>query len=462
MAFFLTPYLTEYDQTLSADSYIDPIGTLIIWSAFGRQVFKNRVNSVSNDVRNYTLNLFHHFLVRKLVADDAVQLGSSLQQKYGSKEALAFKHACLILLENLFVYSVLRHERLQGAEVQTAGVLGISKARRRWDQASGDPTLVFTHESPGQILVRQLGLGVSGRYKTPLIEMGFFDSDYQYHRLRFQPRWLEAETFISGERDGVLAKVERQAYAFLKASIPTLRHKGELRFRTDVPDKLTKAYALAFSSPTAVGAYARQFWLRQTGLDSGAAGALLTVLEAEGEEPQSAHQVVAQALEQDLPPPERAKLEQIAKIEPFLSDCALLFSLMTSKRDHTIGDVAARWKAFGRGSNALPRLAEQVANAAKLPALKREASDRFARLQRMAKAGDLEAQVRELATYHGHVMRGRGQPAWLTIDAGGKIKVHARTTRRIDPGEWRPGTWQNDYYVPQFRHLVRGLQGAEA
>ena len=64
MAFFLSPYLTEYDESLSGDSYIDPIGTLIIWSAFGRNVFNGRVNSVSNDVRNYTLNLFHHHLVR--------------------------------------------------------------------------------------------------------------------------------------------------------------------------------------------------------------------------------------------------------------------------------------------------------------------------------------------------------------------------------------------------------------
>ena len=56
MTIFLNAYLTEYDDSLSGDSYIDPIGTLIVWSALGRQVFDDRVNSVSNDVRNYTLN----------------------------------------------------------------------------------------------------------------------------------------------------------------------------------------------------------------------------------------------------------------------------------------------------------------------------------------------------------------------------------------------------------------------
>src|SRR6476646_5032715 len=107
MALFLDRYLTEYDESLAGESYIDPVGTLIIWSAFGRQVFSNRVNSISNDVRNYTLNLFHHFLVRKLVDDDGAELSSSLQHKYHSKDALPFKQACLIFLENLFVHSVL-------------------------------------------------------------------------------------------------------------------------------------------------------------------------------------------------------------------------------------------------------------------------------------------------------------------------------------------------------------------
>ena len=177
MTIFLNQYLTEYDDSLSADSYIDPIGTLIIWSAFGRQVFNNRVNSISNDVRNYTLNLFHHFLIRKLVGDDSAVLSRSLQQKYQGKDVLQFKQACLVFLENLFVYSILKHEKTDGMEA--VGILGISNARRRWDKDDGHPVLTFTHEPAGQILVRQLGLGVSGRYKTPLIDIGFFDSSYQ-------------------------------------------------------------------------------------------------------------------------------------------------------------------------------------------------------------------------------------------------------------------------------------------
>ena len=36
----LSHILTEYDDELSGDSYIDPLGVLVIWSAFGQQIFQ--------------------------------------------------------------------------------------------------------------------------------------------------------------------------------------------------------------------------------------------------------------------------------------------------------------------------------------------------------------------------------------------------------------------------------------
>lgn len=38
----LSQYLTEYDEDLSGDSQIDPLGVLTIWSAFGQEIFRNR------------------------------------------------------------------------------------------------------------------------------------------------------------------------------------------------------------------------------------------------------------------------------------------------------------------------------------------------------------------------------------------------------------------------------------
>ncbi|MNY78168.1 hypothetical protein D3C86_2183160 [compost metagenome] len=56
-------------------------------------------------------------------------------------------------------------------------------------------------------------------------------------------------------------------------------------------------------------------------------------------------------------------------------------------------------------------------------------------------------------------MKGRNQSAWLSIEDGTKIKVHARTAAAPQPTNRPPGSWINNYYLPQFISLVNGLQG---
>lgn len=169
---FLDAFLTEYDDSLGSELNVDPLGMQVIWSAFGQRIFRNRVSSISNDVRNYTLNLFNHWLIRQVIHDDAIVLSKALQKVYPSKHDLNFKYACLVLLENLYVYSMIAHQNNKG--VNTIGVLGISKARSNWESTNHNPVLQFSHDPKTYVLVRQTLLGVSGRYKTPLVEMGFF------------------------------------------------------------------------------------------------------------------------------------------------------------------------------------------------------------------------------------------------------------------------------------------------
>ncbi|TYC55215.1 hypothetical protein ETQ85_14435 [Zoogloea oleivorans] len=162
--------LTEFDASASNELNLDPLGLQVIWSAYGQIIFRNRISSISNDVRNYTLNLFNHAVTKALVEDDHVLLGKGLinDKAYASrgKDSTAFKQACLIYLENVFAYAMVEFQAQKG--VETAGVLGISKARRRWDESACNPLLLFSQEARAHMLVRQNSLGVSGRYKTPL------------------------------------------------------------------------------------------------------------------------------------------------------------------------------------------------------------------------------------------------------------------------------------------------------
>ena len=459
MSHFLQTVLTEYDDSLSSDSYIDPVGTLIIWSAFGRQIFRNRINSVSNDVRNFTLNLLHHHLIKKMIEDDKVILNNAFQKIYQSKENLNFKQACLILLENIFVFSILRHE-VSMAGVEAAGILGISNARRRWMNEERSPALIFTHEPAGQILVRQLSLGVSGRYKTPLMEIGFFDSNYHYHKPTYQSRWNEAEKLLDGRSNSLLGRVALEAYKFLEKCVSQPIQSGKLQF-DDVPLELTKAYTRAFASPQVVGNYTKTFWLGQTELDKGAAGALFQMLEET--EDLSPQELVERALEHDLASGEMAKLQQIALLEPFLADCSLLFTLMASRRTQSTDEVATVWAKFDRDATRLPQAAIAVAEHANLPAIKgTAAATRLVQLVAAANAGSLDDQIRAIAIYHGKVMQSRGQVSWLSVDGGGTINVHARTVSLPKPESRSLGSWYNTYYLTQFRSFVHGLRGVVA
>lgn len=138
---------TEYDDSIADDINLDPLGFLTIWSGYGQKIFRNRISSISNDVRSYTLNLFHHYLIRNLIRDDSVILSIALTKAYpGGKDSLAFKQACLIHLENLFVFAHLQNEQ-QGMKWEpqavVSGLLGVSKARRRMG-AGEQVTLTFS------------------------------------------------------------------------------------------------------------------------------------------------------------------------------------------------------------------------------------------------------------------------------------------------------------------------------
>lgn len=457
---FLDKYLTEYDDSLSGESYIDPLGMLIIWSAYGQEIFRNRVNSISNDVRNYTLNLFNHYLVRRLIQDESILLSKRLTDVYGGKDTLFFKYACLLHLENLFTFSILKYEGKGG---DSSGVLGISNGRRRWNEAEGNPRLIFSHDKPGQLLVRQIGLGVSGRYKTPLMEIGYFDGNYHYHLPSAETLWQKAEAFFADNKS--LYALADLLLEYMQEMLSQNSKQPETQF-LDIPKELPSAYAKAFASSGAVGKYARGYWLSVTGLDTGAAGALLAVLDknAKSKQPEDFTPQALMALTDRtaLPEEERQKMEHIEQLEPFLADAILLFSLLTCKKSQPLQAVSERWQAFGRDEQTLLHHAQGLRdNPILLGVVEGAARARLNALLQLADATTLLDQIRLLVDYHGRVMADRGQQPWLMLDDKG-VRVHVRPMRNPLEENWPQGVWYNSYYLPQFKWLVHGYQGGAA
>jgi len=321
----LNEILTEFDETISSELYVDPLGLLVIWSSYGQDIFRRRISSISNDVRNFTLNLFNHAVIRSLIEDDGVVLGKGLRSDpaYGGrgKDSAAFKQACLIYLENAFTYAMIAAQHQK--DVETTGVLGISKARRRWDETQGNPRLLFSHESNAHVLVRQNSLGVSGRYKTPLVEMKFFDGAYDYALPESRPQWEKARAQLLA-KSKPLACLHKLVREHLTELLADVRRIPECNF-SDLPTELKRAFVSAFCSPVVVGAYTRDFWLAVTELNQGAPGALYEVLNQEWtsanqrQERQTADVFAQAAANRLLSADDKTKLEYVRLLEPFLA-----------------------------------------------------------------------------------------------------------------------------------------------
>lgn len=462
--------LTEFDERISSELNLDPLGLQVIWSAYGQKIFRNRISSISNDVRNYTLNLFNHWVTKCIVEDDAVEPDKAVLHDKAfagqGKNSLAFKQACLIYLENVFVFAMVEAEERAQRDVLTAGVLGISKARRRWQETKSQDQLrlFFSPDARAHVLVRQNSLGVSGRYKTPLVEMGFFDGSYDYALPAARPQWQKAQAllFAAGKPLApLLAKVRAHVAELLAGE----RHGPEIGF-SELPMDLKKAFVAAFRSPTHVGTYAQDFWLGVTELDQGAPGALYEVLKqewrADGQlQMRPSAEVFALAAKRpSLTKSERDKIERVRVLEPFLAELDLLFGVMLSAKSQPLAAVLKLWRGLGRDEWTLHRLAADIeADAVMRAQMTGTAAERLDELLELARGNDGQQHVKRLLKYHEKLMAARGQSPWLRLLNGSELKIDVRTHPLPKKDDRSVGAWVHQYYVPQFRNFLSGLRG---
>lgn len=464
----LNKYLTEYDDDLTGDVYIDPLGSLVIWSAYGQEIFQNKVNSISNDVRNFTLNLINHTVIKSLIDDESVVLSTSLKDAIGEKRSLQFKQACLVYLENVYTFSVSNPNVSEG--VTSIGVLGSSKARKAWDEEHGDPIIYFSpKEKEGKkryhLLVRQLGLGVSGRYKTPFSQIGFFENQYDYYCPEAGKVWGEVDALL--KRSALVKNVIAEAREHLIWLIESYTRKAQMPpgvYFSEVPEKLVSAYLKALPNSAVAGQETRDFWLRVTQLNRGAAGALLKELEAlfeNNNEEWSYEGLFQSALKNhELQKKEMRKLADIQIIEPLLAELELLFRLARHRKKHAVEDVIENWELLGRNSNTLPRIVEEIKKTWGVQqVISGTASKRLNQLLLVSSQETVESQLRELLDYHKKIMRVRGQQPWVEITDKDTIKTHTRTAKLPEKEERPLHTWVNSYYIPQFKNLVDGFRG---
>lgn len=452
MNFKLADIITDANKDIASSLYIDPLGMLVIWSSYGEAIFEKRVNSISNDVRNFTVNLMHHGVVQSLVSDSSFVIPEHLKSFVGDKTSSRFAQTCLLHLENIYVFSMLTATE---TNLDTSGILGSNNGRKILEAEDENPKLVFTTNREGQILERQLGLGVSGRYRTPFLELGYFDKYYHYnHDAVSKQRWDEYRLLLA--QKPILQSYFDAAVSYIKSLIKRAESSKsplEIQF-SEIPDNFKNACRLAFSTSGKVGELTRDYWLNVTGLDQGAAGTLLKALRKQSGgaiEPEGIFNVAFN----DENAEEREKLEHVMQVEPFLTRINLLFTLICRQNSQTMRDIESEWLKYGGTNATLADLYKNISDSAK-HVLTGSARHRFEKLSDIAQCQTLREQVAALISYHKSVMHTRGQQPWIEL-RNGTTKLHARPLSPPDPA--KELKWVNSYYLHQFNNLIRGYFG---
>jgi hypothetical protein len=423
------------DPTIVQEGSVDPLGMQVIWTHFGQSIFENKLTTVATDIRNYTANLLHHLVVYELqtkhseVFEQAKHTFPAYANDYDLKAGL------LILLEDIFVFSLMHNKHR--SEVDTHGLLGSHKAEI--EMLSDPQTVWIEAEKTKGILVRQLQLGMIGRYKGPYINMGMLTRTLQYTE-----RWVEIETVVSQWPDG-----NQLVNALVEWLVSLLEHKTGAFIQVTLAEflsqeKLVELY-IASLGKTSVHPALREFWESNLGLDKGAAKAIYQQVGSLG---LSVHPrvILLKSIEQTKG--ENAqKIDRILRLEPFLSGVSQIFYLLTDLSNKHLRDLTEQISQLAEHLK-LDDIIDLCQESPRLKTL-------FTHIKEAGK--DPERLAQKIIEYHAFVMQLRGGGAWIEIQEN-KLKHYiAQKTQYSTEDFLRDGIWYHDYYLSSVGSIYKGL-----
>lgn len=399
---------TDFNEQIVGDTSRDAIGMQAIWSHYGRKIFNNKITSITSDIRNYSINLFNHWVIKNLEDVD----GTFKDQK----------DILIRMLENLFVYSILE------IEGETLGLQGRLRAERNKEE---NKSLIVSEE----LLSSQLRLGVHGRHKTPFTEMDIFN-----HNLEYNPEtWKKIEGIAFSDTQliqlknnicDILIKNKDKIDSLIFSDFPNLSNKYEV-------------FKNAQSIPTGLRS---NIWLHLMGLtiEEKASTLLVKCINEISQEDFWVGDLVEEALkhQDELNEIEKENLIQISQIEPFLSALVHLFNQLLNNQANS-EDVD-----FDIIQNALEQN-QKVAN----QAFSGAPND----LKKLLKADFSKKAFKEtVINYHAEIMQRRGHYPWIVFEGG---KVIHKTVIRYNTFNPEPPKWTHGYYINSLIYLIKGMEG---
>jgi hypothetical protein len=306
------------------------------------------------------------------------------------------------------------------------------------------------------ILKRQIVMGMSGRYKNPLIEMGFFDRFYRYDRPQSIELWAQCKHWL--EEWTAVAELRSSLLAYLRRDLLKRRTKGHptIALNSAASDpaflQLMQGYRKAFGKRS-LHPLAQQFWLDQLGIRRGAGMAVYEALRTYAPEsgPVPYENVFRQAVTQLTDEPEeQTKVQSILEVAPFLSHSEFILRFLAQRGIKKVPDYEQELSEFRK----LWRTSIHFSPNPAIP-----------RLQQLAALAMADGTTRDWITglfnYHGTIMQARGGSAWVQLNTDDTLHHFYAPSL---PGSYNTigqymelQPWLHSYYLDSLKFIQQSL-----
>jgi hypothetical protein len=449
-----TDIFTEFDDTIFSDGSIDPMGLRIIWTSLGNNIFQSKLNTISTDIRFYTLNLFHHSIIRQCEIDFPVKFANLVSRPpFNSRQDL--HDGIIIFLESLLIHAVVSNE----IRDESSSIPGASKLRGLMNNKQSDKrvTHLYVDRKEG-ILVRQILLGIHGRHKGPFQQIGIFHKNYYYHD---QSIWNEAAFLFTKAPWKLLGD---DLLNIINNRILSAKYSTSLPFRIKVSDVLTKELINKYRNILRIDNFRKQllvdFWEDQLGLKRGVAGILYSEYIRSGDK-ESYEQIIRKSSYKGTAE-ENKYLQAICNIEPLLTCIEKVINRLmkrgTSWLDKELETFMINWlqRKTINSDDIQQYMSGQFLGNEALSRLQRLASIYF----ECRDKNDPELFIHRIIDFHSVLMNNRNNLPWISLGKTKSITLHRSFNFSAEDLEKLvTDSWVNSYYLPTVRSLYIGLYG---
>lgn len=447
---------TDYDESIFSDGSLDPMGLRIVWTSLGGKIFNNKLNTVSTDIKLYTLNLFHHFLLQKCAIEEEDSINKIIRKKpYFNKSDLF--EGLIIFLENLLINATYN---LGDSSLVVPGKNKLSNLKNNESKRNTVEKIAVNREKG--ILVRQYLLGIHGRHKGPFLQMGVFNENPEdiYNNpevwkeaaeiFKSSP-WKEAATELTDLIKNKLLNSNTKPGAFIEYKVEDVLTKS-----------ITEKYSALLKREIYVNKDIKSFWLNWLGLNKGTAGILYKTYLSHSNNDKDFQQIIVKAnLESGDP-----YLDAIQTIEPLLTLVDKCINRILSSATSVIDDELKKFINHWLDNNEVEP--DKIKTYLSVQYINQEAINRLQKLldiyiNAIQSTMPAENFISHLIKYHQDIMKTRGNISWVSIGADNKISVH-RSNYISDYylDYLKSKTWVNSYYLPTVDSLHKGLTNEAA